>query len=131
MKVKYLKEWICKAEQDYHTILLLSRERKNLLPDIICFHAQQCVEKYLKSLLVKHGLKVPKTHNLIYLKEQLIKYEPELEFEEDILRDLNQYAVEFRYPGEMATKREAREAIKKANKLRKIFLDKLLRLSKK
>ena len=32
--------------------------------DIICFHAQQCVEKYLKSILVLHQIPVPKTHDI-------------------------------------------------------------------
>jgi HEPN domain-containing protein len=27
-----------------------------------CFHAQQAAEKYLKALLARHGLEVPRTH---------------------------------------------------------------------
>ena len=32
--------------------------------DTVCFHAQQCAEKYLKALLVWKGIPFPKTHNL-------------------------------------------------------------------
>jgi HEPN domain-containing protein len=33
------------------------------------FHAQQCVEKYLKALLVAPGLAFPRTHDLTALDE--------------------------------------------------------------
>lgn len=56
MSLKYAKEWQDKAEQDYQTIVILARQRKKALPDIICYHAHQCIEKYLKALLAKHGL---------------------------------------------------------------------------
>ncbi|OGV95004.1 MAG: hypothetical protein A3K19_26565, partial [Lentisphaerae bacterium RIFOXYB12_FULL_65_16] len=32
--------------------------------DTVCFHAQQCVEKYLKALLVLNGVSFPKTHDI-------------------------------------------------------------------
>ncbi len=48
------QQWIAKAEQDYRTVVALSRLRVAPVPDSICFHAQQCAEKYLKALL---GLK--------------------------------------------------------------------------
>ena len=44
MSPEYVTEWIDKAEQDYQTVLILSRQRKNPLPDIICFHAHQCAK---------------------------------------------------------------------------------------
>ncbi len=125
MKIKYIQEWIAKAEQDYQTILILSRQRKKILPDIMCYHAHQCVEKYLKGLLAKHTGKVPKTHNLIFLADELISCEPELESTKDILRNLNRYAVELRYPGESATKQEAKSAVKQIKQIRKILRSKL------
>ena len=126
MSVKYVKEWIEKAEQDYQTILILSRQRKRFLPDVICYHAHQCIEKYLKGLLASQDIKVPKTHNLIFLVEQLVKNHPELELIKDALRDLNQYAVELRYPGETATKEEAKQAAKHIKEIRKTLLNKLI-----
>jgi HEPN domain-containing protein len=32
--------------------------------DTVCFHAQQCVEKYLKAFLVLEGIDFPKTHDI-------------------------------------------------------------------
>jgi HEPN domain-containing protein len=45
-------EWVVKAEQDYQTAEVMSRKRKTPVPDIVGFHSQQCIEKYLKALLV-------------------------------------------------------------------------------
>ena len=44
-----LAEWVDKAEADYQSAVALGRRRKAPLPDIVCYHCQQCVEKYLKA----------------------------------------------------------------------------------
>ena len=41
-----------------------SRVRKSPNYDGVCFHAQQCIEKYLKAKLVEADIDFPKTHNL-------------------------------------------------------------------
>lgn len=43
-----VREWVEKAEGDFCTALREYRARKNRNHDAVCFHAQQCVEKYLK-----------------------------------------------------------------------------------
>jgi len=48
-------EWVEKAERDYETMERESRVRKNPNPDAVCFHAQQCVEKYIKARLCEEG----------------------------------------------------------------------------
>ena len=125
MSPEYIQEWLEKAEQDYQTVLLISRQKKRFLPDVLCFLAHQCVEKYLKALLVKHDHPVVKTHDLVFLADQLKEAEPELELTRDVLRRLNRYAVKFRYPGEGATRTEARWAAKQIKELRKILLLKM------
>ncbi len=125
MNRKHIKEWIEKAEQDYQTIIILSRQKKNLLPDIICYHAHQCAEKYLKGLLEKHEIKVPKTHDLIFFADKLAEISPDLELIKDILRELNRYAIELRYPGESATKAEAKQAVVYIKQIRKVLLEKM------
>lgn len=57
-------QWVQKAENDLknaeHTLTIGDK-----CPfDTVCFHAQQCVEKYLKALLSLHGIDFPKTHDL-------------------------------------------------------------------
>ena len=37
------------------------------LPDIACFHAQQCAEQYLKGYLVAHDVPFRLVHDLDYL----------------------------------------------------------------
>ena len=49
-------EWIEKAEGDYRTAEREMRVRKAPNYDAVCFHAQQCAEKYLKAFLAHHQL---------------------------------------------------------------------------
>lgn len=125
MKLKYILEWKEKAEHDYEAVSVLLKQRKIFLSDIICYHAHQCIEKYLKGLFAKHEIKIPKTHDLIFLLDQLKVKEADLELMKDILRELNRFAVEMRYPGESATRKEAIEAAKQLKEIRKILLNKL------
>jgi hypothetical protein len=46
-----VKEWIRKAERDLDTAHL-TLDNKPAYTDIICYHCQQAVEKYLKAYLV-------------------------------------------------------------------------------
>ena len=59
-----VNEWIEKAEEDCHVALTLRRLRRNPAHNAVCFHAQQCVEKYLKAILEKHGVVIRKIHAL-------------------------------------------------------------------
>jgi len=53
MKInKSISEWVEKAEGDYETVVDLIKKRRKRQRYIIAFHCQQCVEKYLKALLV-------------------------------------------------------------------------------
>lgn len=51
-------EWLDKAEGDFAVMERESRVRRNPAHDIACFHAQQCVEKYLKARLC-HAVSSP------------------------------------------------------------------------
>jgi len=62
------REWIAKGEEDFSAASTLARPRKMPLWGPVCFHAQQCVEKYLKARLNEASLPVQKTHDL----EQLL-----------------------------------------------------------
>jgi len=97
-------EWIAKAEGDYATARREIRARKNPNYDAACFHAQQCVEKYLKSLLQELNISFGRTHNLIALLDMLLGNYPQLELIRPELEYLSVFAVMFRYPGESADK---------------------------
>ena len=87
--------------------------------DGVCFHCQQCVEKYLKGLLEDLALPVPKTHTLVLLLAVLVPQYPELKSFRRGLVFLTPFAVETRYPGDDATKRQAIAALRWAAKVRK------------
>lgn len=104
------KAWIAKAEGDYHDVLRGLRARRHPNYDGVCFHAQQCIEKYFKARLVEAGVPLPKTHDLARLLDLILPVEPLWETWRGDLNLLSSFAVEFRYPGESATKEDARRA---------------------
>jgi HEPN domain-containing protein len=64
---------------------------------IFGFHAQQAVEKLLKALLSQRGIKYPRTHDLEKLVLQLLNAGENLPATPLALKELNGYAVQFRY----------------------------------
>jgi HEPN domain-containing protein len=73
------KEWIKKAEKDFR---VAKREINAEPPSLnaVCFHAQQCVEKYLKAVLQENEVVFQKIHDLEVLLHQSLSFIPELEF---------------------------------------------------
>lgn len=69
-------EWIDKAEGDFATVQVSYRTRKQPNHDAVCFHAQQCAEKYLKARLEEASLAIPRTHNLYALLTLVVATEP-------------------------------------------------------
>ena len=59
-----IQQWVQKAENDLQTATYTLQLGEEGPTDTICFHAQQCIEKYLKALLVLHAIEFPRTHNL-------------------------------------------------------------------
>ncbi|RJQ52594.1 MAG: HEPN domain-containing protein [Nitrospiraceae bacterium] len=118
-------EWTSKAEQDYQTAMTMARKRKKPVPDVVGFHSQQCIEKYLKAFLISKKLDFPKTHDLIELLEIAIAKDPLIEVYRKDLRILNPFSVQFRYPGESATLKESETALKTMKKVRKFFRERL------
>jgi HEPN domain-containing protein len=57
-------DWLNKAEQDFQYARLGMRQRKQPLYDGVCFHAQQCAEKYLKAFLTRHHIEFRWVHDL-------------------------------------------------------------------
>lgn len=119
MKSELVREGAAKAEEDYLTLEILTRQRRKRIHNSVCFHAQQCVEKYLKALLVSHKIPIRKTHDLGELTDTLRSYEPAIALIADLSDQLTPYAIENRYPGEDATGREAKSACKAAREIRR------------
>jgi len=69
-----------------------------------------------------HNISFQKTHDLLALKELCIPVFPELGMNTELLAYLNQFVINYRYPGEMATKEQAKQAVGSMKKLRGIFI---------
>lgn len=111
-------QWVLKAEEDYQGARLLAA-RDPPLTDLACFHCQQAAEKYLKALLQDRGLTIPKIHDLEELLDLLLAVDATLAPLRRRLDVLNDYAVDYRYPGERATKRRMQAALRHVEIVRK------------
>jgi len=118
------KEWVKKAEEDYKTSKILLNVEE-FSPSIVGFHAQQCVEKYLKAFLANNDIAPPKIHDLVRLNVICVSIAPDFEILANSLDFLNPFSVEFRYPGINVSVEEAREAVKHAEKARDFIRKKL------
>ena len=104
------QEWLQYAQSDL-AIAGLKDIPDDILFEELCFHAQQAVEKSLKSLLVFKKISFPKTHNIRVLLDLL---PVDVAIPEEIADSarLTDYAVMSRYPGvmEAVEKKEQGEA---------------------
>ena len=114
-------EWIEKASADLATAGREMRARKDPNYDAVCFHAQQCVEKLLKAALTETGRDFSRTHDLNHLLDLILPTHPLWEAFRSGFQELVAYAVEYRYPGESATKEMAQTALKAAKAFSKEF----------
>lgn len=120
-----LDEWVDKAEADYQSAVVLHRRRKAPLPDVVCYHCQQCVEKYLKAYLIAQGNTPPRIHDLEDLLNLCALHDATLIVRLPLVQILTPYAVLIRYPGMTATVAEAKEAVKAMRLLRTVVRRKL------
>lgn len=113
-------EWVLKAEEDLDVAAHLLTVKRRCPTATVGFHAQQCVEKYLKAVLVTKGIEFPKTHDI----EKLVGLLPlgiRISLPIAAQRLLTTYATVTRYPGnhEPVTRTEARQAVALARRVGK------------
>ena len=114
------REWVDKAEGDF---AIANREveiKTNPNYDAVCFHCQQCAEKYLKARLQEADVYFGKTHDLSALLDLLLTIEPTWNALRSDLQTLTAFAVSYRYPGDSADETEAREAVAKCKNVRDV-----------
>jgi HEPN domain-containing protein len=119
------REWVEKAEGDFTIAGREMRARKAPIYDAICFHAQQCAEKYIKAFLHEHDQRIPKTHHFADLLPLLLKIDSTFELLRADLDMLEDYGVDFRYPGASATKEDAKLAYRAVGAVRLFARQKL------
>ena len=115
------QEWINKAEGDFATAERELQAQENPNHDAVCFHAQQCAEKYLKARLQEANIFFGKTHDLTTLLDLILPVEAEWAHLRADLQTLNAFAVSYRYPGDSADENEAKEAMTKCREVRLIL----------
>jgi HEPN domain-containing protein len=118
------QEWVDKAEGD---LRVARRELQTSDPvcDAVCFHAQQCAEKYLKAVLEEHTIVFPKIHDLVVLLDLSGGLIPELDPLRQQLAHLSVFGIASRYPGARADRQAAEEATKTAEEVRTVVRPKL------
>lgn len=118
-------EWVAKAEGDFLTAGRELRARKSPNYDAVCFHAQQCAEKYLKAVLQQYNKPIPKIHNLLELMLLCEEIDDSFEILRADLVVMERFSVHTRYPGETAEKEDAKSAYAAAGTVRKFVREKL------
>ena len=121
MHEKERDAYLKRAEGDFGLCrVLLGRAEE--FSNEIGFHAQQCIEKYLKALLVQAAVEPPwrrkLRHDLLKIAEVIRPMHPDLPLSDEEAGFLNPMAVEFRYIGEDVSAEEARRAVDIAAEVR-------------
>ena len=125
-KSDLVQAWCEKGRRDFITAQNGLLDANEIFPDIICFHAQQAAEKYLKAYLVFLEKEFPKTHALEDLVLLTSVNDPVSNNLFTVASDLSPYAVEIRYPDSLSPSIEdAREAVHSAGAIRNWVLEKI------
>ena len=118
--LEVVHQWVQKAESDFTSAVHLLGLKQNCPTDSVCFHVQQCIEKYLKASLVLYDIDFGRTHHISALLRLMPEdLRPEMSVEEQ--ERLTDYAVTTRYPGDYDTisLKEARKAVQLARRTRR------------
>ena len=111
-------EWAETAEEDYAIVKLIQQAPTQGLNNPICFHAQQCIEKYLKAWLQEANLPVPRPHDVKELLDLIVPTLPAWRAWEAAFSAFDKYAVDARYPGYFATAIDAQQAVQICTEVR-------------
>ena len=120
-------EWILKAEEDFTACkALLNIESPPF--SVICYHAQQTIEKYIKAYLTFKEIEFRKTHDIIILlDEYCIPVCDEFNGIKEDAIILSDYSVNTRYPGNYfpLNQNDAFEAYNAACKIKSFISSKI------
>ena len=94
----YLREWLDVADLDFGAAQRMLADSPASYGYLIPFAFQQAVEKYCKGVMLAHGHRSPKSHDLPDLLQKLPLFLTFAAAELDDADQLADYAVETRYP---------------------------------
>jgi HEPN domain-containing protein len=111
-------EWVQKAEGDHAVVQCLLQAAAAIHHDAICFHAQQCVEKYLKAWLQEANIPIRKSHDLEDLLDAIVPTMPAWDAWRSDFVVITTHAVDFRYPGKSALPADSQHAVRVCDQVR-------------
>lgn len=116
------EEWFQFANSDFEAAKYLQSMRPVPL-EIICYHCQQSIEKYLKGFIAYNGGEIQKTHDLITLNKICTRYNEKFtEITGDCI-NLTDYGIQTRYPFELEINEEdMNSAIQSAARIQKFVM---------
>lgn len=102
------------ADRDIHAFNVLKEDGSAHI-SVVCFHAQQAIEKSLKAVMFSRKIEFRKIHDLVELSAMLRDNDIECPLTDEQFLRLNPFAVTFRYDDldiESVTIDEATEWVK-------------------
>lgn len=95
------RQLLAAGQRDRTAFRVLRRDAESPV-EIILFHAQQALEKFMKTALIMEGIVFRRTHDLLELNDRALQAGIALPVASDLLARIGPYAVEFRYLGVIA-----------------------------
>ncbi|MDR0497197.1 MAG: HEPN domain-containing protein [Treponema sp.] len=96
-----IKQWLELANNDLAIAQHTAKTMRPVPYEIVCFHCQQFVEKYLKGFLVSKGQEPPHIHDLVKLVSFCETEDSQFGQIKQKCAVLTEYGVQTRYPGGM------------------------------
>ena len=122
----FVQAWLAKAQRDLKAAEILLAAPGEL-GEMVGFHCQQAVEKFVKAYLVRHQMEFPKTHELTFLRTLVSRRDERLADQLAFADWLTPFGVEIRYPGELPTvdRKTAERALADAQRRGRLILEAL------
>jgi HEPN domain-containing protein len=117
--IEAVREWISYADDDLRLADHTLKTIDNCPYNLVAYHAQQCVEKYLKAWLIYSGIDFPYIHDISKLLELCGNEIVWVKMLDDA-EEITTYATIVRYPRkeEKVTEEKAHRAIQIANNVK-------------
>jgi hypothetical protein len=109
--------WVRKAEGDFQAVRMVANMKPSI-PLHMCYHCQQCTEKYLQALLVEAGKPGPRIRDLLKLHELVLLQDSSLIGLRRGLSFVTQFADDEGFPVDQAIARQARSALRWTTRVR-------------
>lgn len=113
------------AERDCKALKGMLNDRVNFEDEVFGFHAQQAVEKLMKSYLSYNSIYYSKTHDIEILKNLLDENNIPLPYDFNNFIDLTDFAVNFRYDLDFHEELNREELFKNIMNLKEFIKDQI------